>query len=156
MPEWSELEQDICYWLAGFQSANVIFRNSHQSIPGFPTDGPKSDGLLADENIIIAIEVEAGQTHPDTNTGKYWLLQSNYKQYERIILFHIYTPKFNSYGWRKELGEFFAAQMEEANVPIEYLLLDYRNSLDYGQTLSELKAIIERRIREILPMASFG
>lgn len=144
--KWIQLESDLSKWLSKFSSEKIIYKNSHQAIVGFPSDGFRSDGMLTDDNILLAIEVEAGQTHPDTNTGKYWLLY-NYKMYKKIVLFHIYTPKFDSYGWRKELAEFYIEQMK-SEVPVEYKVIDCRNSDDYDKVLSELKKKIKRKIKK--------
>jgi len=79
--------------------------------------------MLANDHILVAIEVEAGQTHPDTNTGKYWLLNVEYKLYKKTVLFHIYTPDFRSYPWRKKLSEFYVKKMS-SEVPVEYVPMD--------------------------------
>lgn len=50
------------------------------------------------------------------------------------MLFHISTPRYNSYGWGKALGEFYAKRMA-AELPFEYVLLDFRSAKDYGETL---------------------
>ncbi len=142
---WKHLEQDITNWLSSYSSDSVEFRNSYQAIVGFPSDGPRSDGMLSGKNTLIAVEIEAGQTHPDTNVGKYWLLHAKYKQYKKYILFHIYTPDFNSYGWRKKLGEFYACKMR-LEVPMDYVVLDYRKAKNYDTTLTEIKTLIQKRI----------
>jgi hypothetical protein len=115
MANWKQLEKDISKWLSTFASANIRFCNSHQAIAGFPSHGFRNDGMLANDRVLIAVEVEAGQMHPDTNVGKYWLLYAEYKQYQKIVLFHVYTPDFDSYDWRKKLGEFYARQMRESS-----------------------------------------
>ena len=76
MKKWLNFEKDLVDWLSHFSNENLKFRNSYQAIVGFPQDGFRSDGMLTDGNVLLAIEVEAGQTHPDTNVGKYWLLHS--------------------------------------------------------------------------------
>ena len=146
MSIWKHLEQDIINWLSSYSSDNIEFRNSYQAIVGFPSDGPRSDGMLSDRKTLIAVEIEAGQTHPDTNVGKYWLLHTKYMQYKKYILFHIYTPDFNSYGWRKKLGEFYASKMR-LEIPIDYVLLDYRKAANYDTTLTKIKTLIQERIQ---------
>lgn len=140
MPSWAQLEQDIGNWLGAFANDSILFRNSFQAIPGFPYDGFRSDGLLATDDTLIAIEIEASQEHPDTNVGKYWLLYDEFKKYKKIILFHIYTPAFNSYGWRLRLGKFYAEKMESV-MPLEYIFLDYRSRQlhEYADVLAEIK-----------------
>jgi len=150
--KWKQMENDLSSWLKTFTRNGIYFRNSHQAIIGFPSNGFRSDGMLTDNEVLIAIEVECGQTHPDTNTGKYWLLYKT-APYKKIILFHIYTPDFNSYGWRKKLAEFYIEQMK-SEVPIEYILLDFRNANDYHQTLMELKKNIKEKVREEFGLAN--
>ena len=74
MSKWSNLEKDLVNWLSSFAGEKLQFRNSYQAIIGFPPDGLRSDGMLTDGEVLIALEIEAGQTHPDTNIGKYWLI----------------------------------------------------------------------------------
>ena len=143
--EWLILEADIVNWLREKYSTRLQFRNSYQSIVGFPSDGFRSDGMLTDGETLLAIEIEARQTHPDTNVGKYWLLHKEHRQYQRIILFHVFTPLFDSYGWRKKLAEFYAVQMK-GEVPIEYILKDLRESPDYSVALRELKREVAAKI----------
>lgn len=147
MNQWKSLEHDVSYWLKSLSTNEVHFRNSFQAIPGFPTSGFRSDGLLANKDILVAVEIEAGQTHPDTNVGKYWLLYSEFKPYKKISLFHVYTPEFNSYGWRLRLGEFYANKMK-GEMPLEYILLDYRSRLqkDYKFVLADIKTKISQVI----------
>ncbi|MFC2065834.1 hypothetical protein ACFLUO_02065 [Chloroflexota bacterium] len=141
MSEWKKLEKDLCTWLKLLSTNELVYRNPNQAIIGFPPDGFRSDGMITDGRVLVAIEVEAGQMHPDTNVGKYWLLYNKYRKYEKIILFHIYTPDYNSYGWRKKLAEFYAGKMR-AELPFEYILMDYRSSKDYDETLDTIKESI--------------
>ena len=106
--------------------------------------------MLADNNTLLAVEVEASQTHPDTNVGKYWLLFEE-KRYNKVVLFHIYTPKFNSYPWRKRLAEFYFGKMRP-EVPLEYIVLDYRKATDYGSTLEAIKRLISVKLHEIFAL----
>ena len=125
----SDLRQDISSWLRTFASSKIWFRSPNQAIQGLPYDGFRSDGILTNGNVLVAVEIEAGQTHPDTNTGKYWLLHHTHKQYAKIVLFHIYTPDFDSYEWRKKPGEFYVERMRR-EVPIEYIPRGDYASLD--------------------------
>lgn len=143
---WSKLENDLSDWLSTFSSEWIRFRNPNQALPGLTSDGFRSDGCLTDGKVLIAIEVEVRQTHPDTNVGKYWLLQES-SPYERIILFHIYTPHFDSYEWRKKLGEFYSNKMER-EIPIEYIQLDFRNATSYDRTLGRIKKKIRAKIKK--------
>lgn len=146
MKNWINLESDLGSWLSTFAGEKLQFRNSYQAIIGFPSDGFRSDGMLTDGEVLIALEIEAGQTHPDTNVGKYWLLQSQVRAYQKIILFHVFTPKFDSYGWRKKLGEFYAARME-MEYPFRYIQIDKRSSLVYEKVVFEVECLIEEHIR---------
>lgn len=147
MPEWKTLEKDLSRWMQSLATSDeLMFRNCNQAIAGFPFDGFRSDGMITDGKTLVAIEVEAGQMHPDTNVGKYWLLYDEYKKYKKIILFHIYTPDYSSYGWRKELAEFYAEKMK-AEIPIDYVLMDFRGSENYSTTINIIKSKIRERIR---------
>lgn len=145
MANWKQLERDLSSWIKAHALPPLEYRGSFQAIPGFPSDGFKSDGLLTDGRVLLALEVEAGQNHPDTNVGKYWLL-SRYHTYERIVLFHVYTPDFNSYGWRKTLGEFYEDKMK-SEVLIDYIQLDIREAIDYDSTFSNICFKMEKRMK---------
>ncbi len=142
MDIWFELEKKIIDWLTGFSSEKIEFRNSYQAIVGFPNNGFRSDGMLTDGKTLIAVEVEAGQMHPDTNVGKYWFLYDEYPKYSKIILFHIYTPAFNSYEWRMKLASFYAGKMEK-NFPFEYRLCDYRKESSFEDVFRKIIIDIE-------------
>ena len=150
MPNWKNLEKSISDWLKNLNPGRLQFRNAYQAIVGFPFDGFRSDGMLSDDSFLLAIEVEAGQTHPDTNTSKYWLLNDRYKPYSRNVLFHIFTPDFNSYGRRKELAEFIVDKMK-SEVSLEYIQLDYRHYklADYDFVLSDVKNKITEKTKEL-------
>ena len=153
MSGWRQLEHSVSKWLSTFTSAfDLKFCNAHQAIPGFPSNGFRSDGLLTNGQVLLAVEIEAGQMHPDTNVGKYWLLYE-YKHYQKIVLFHVYTPDFNSYDWRRKLGEFYAKKMQ-FEIPIDYVLLDYRKAKDFNATLAEIKAKIGARVKQEFEVVS--
>ena len=146
--EWFTLETDIVNWLREKYSTRLQFRNSHESIVGFPPRSFKSDGMLTDGETLLAIEIESRQKHPDTNVGKYWLLHKDYRQYQKIVLFHVFTPLFDSYGWRKKLAEFYAVQMKGV-VPIEYILKVFEKGFPCNVALAELKDLITVKVEEI-------
>ena len=145
--EWTDLEKDLNGWLKDFGRGGRQYRNPNQAIIGFPWNGFKSDGMLTDDNVLLAIEIESHQKHPDTNAGKYWLLHEKHKAFSRIILFHIYTPLFTSYPWRKQLAEFYIAHMTQ--VPIEYRVLDYRKESDYARILTQIKEIVLEKLKQL-------
>jgi hypothetical protein len=125
---WYSFEERLARWLSQRESSALQFRNGYQAIPGFPSDGFRADALLTDGRTLLALEIEFKQTHPDTNVGKYWLL-ADHKLYEKVILVHIFTPGYNSYPWRKTLGEFYADRMGK-ELPFEYIQLDLRSCTD--------------------------
>jgi hypothetical protein len=86
--------------------------------------------------MLLAVEVEVSQQHPDTNVGKYWLL-ARHRQYERVVLIHVYTPAYDSYGWPKTLGAFYAEKMK-AEIPFEYVVINCRKATDVNVTLNEV------------------
>jgi hypothetical protein len=142
---WLALEKQLATWMKGFERPDLEYCAGYRRIPGFPSNGFRADGLLTDGETLLALEVEVRQTHPDTNVGKYWLLSEHHK-YKRVILFHLYTPAFNSYGWRLQLGQFYARKME-AELPFEYILLDRRGDTDIEVTFDNVTARIGARIR---------
>ena len=131
--------------MRGFERPTLSFRAGWSAIPGFPTNGFRADGVLTNSRTLLALEVEVKQTHPDTNVGKYWLL-TEHQKYERVVLFHVYTPAFNSYGWRKTLGEFYAKRMAMES-QFEYVLLDLRGATDHTAAYAEVVETMEPRIR---------
>jgi hypothetical protein len=141
---WLKFEESLAQWMGLFESPGLAFKSGRQAIPGFPSSGFRADGLLTDGKVLLALEVEVKQTHPDTNVGKYWLL-TQHQPYEKVILFHVYTPAYNSYGWRKTLGEFYASKMEK-EIPFEYHLLDMRNVIDIQHAFGEVTQKLEERI----------
>ena len=142
---WARFEHDVAEWIQSFAAPGLEFCAGRKRIPGFPSDGFRADALLTNGHNLLAVEVEVRQTHPDTNVGKYWLL-SRYQKYESVVLFHIYTPAFDSYGWRMKLGQFYAERMA-AEMPFEYVLIDVRDRKDVDTTLREVRSIVGPRIK---------
>ncbi|MBI5945227.1 MAG: hypothetical protein HY864_12725 [Chloroflexi bacterium] len=147
MDSWFDLEKRIIDWLISFSSEKIQFRNSYQAIVGFPTSGFRSDGMLTDGKILFAVEVEAGQTHPDTNVGKYWFLHDEYPKYSKIILFHIYTPAFNSYESRRKLASFYAEKMK-GSFPFDYKLFDCPKESSFEEAFRNVKSEIELTLNQ--------
>jgi hypothetical protein len=142
---WLEFETSLANWMNAFVRPGLTFTSGRQAIPGFPSSGFRADALLTNGRVLLALEVEVKQTHPDTNVGKYWLL-SEHRLYKKVVLFHVYTPAYNSYGWRKTLGEFYASKMCK-ELPFEYQLLDFRNETNTGTVFEEVTKFLEKRIR---------
>ncbi|EKO3430218.1 hypothetical protein LZT09_13830 [Vibrio fluvialis] len=141
---WFEYESLLAAWMKLFSNDNLQFTNGYTAIPGFPTNGFRADGLLTDGKVVIALEIEVKQTHPDTNVGKYWLLDK-YKSYNKVILFHVYTPPYNSYPWRMELAQFYADKMSQ-ELPFEYHLIDQRTAESVDLAFQELTQILRMAI----------
>jgi hypothetical protein len=120
----------------------LTFTSGRQCIPGFPVDGFRADAALTDGRVLVAVEVEVRQHHPDTNVGKYWLL-GRHRQYDKVILVHVYTPAYDSYGWRKSLGEFYAEKMK-AEMSFEYVVMDCRTATDVDATLEKVLGVIKQ------------
>jgi hypothetical protein len=146
MSQWQELAKELSEWLRKVVLGQLSFRGPNRAIIGFPSDGFKCDGMVTDGKTLIAIEVEAGQMHPDTNVGKYWLLNNQFRAYRKIILFHIYTPEFNSNEWCKKLANFYCDKMK-AEMPFDYVVLDYRQAVDYVATVSAIKELVKTHLK---------
>ena len=149
--DWLQLEGDVCGYLKSLVRPGLSYSGPKQCIPGFPTNGFKSDGCLTDGKSLLALEIEAAQMHQDTNIGKYWLLQT-VRPYERIALVHVFTPKFDSYAWRKQLGEFYVGQMP-CSLPLDYIQLDRRKAMDYAAVLDEVKRIVDTQVARLFDSA---
>lgn len=67
-------------------------------------------------------------------------------QYLQGYLFHVYTPEYNSYPWRLELGKFYASKMSE-ELPFEYYLLDLRQTESIDSAFDKVACAIEGKIR---------
>jgi len=148
---WLKFESLLAAWMAAYQSHNLIFKSGRQAIPGFPSSGFRADGLLTNGKVLLALEVEVKQTHPDTNVGKYWLL-SQHHRYEKIVLIHVYTPAYNSYGWRKTLGEFYAMKMEN-EIPFEYAVIDLRNETNIEHCFEVVTLELQEKIKTLFKAA---
>lgn len=142
---WLSFEASLAAWMSAFENSDLEFKSGRQAIPGFPSSGFRADGLLTNGRVLLALEVEVKQTHPDTNVGKYWLL-SEHRMYDKVVLFHVYTPAYNSYGWRKTLGEFYARKMA-TEIPFEYHIIDIRNAVGTEEAFEEVTNMIGARIR---------
>ena len=142
---WLSFEAQIAGWMKEFARSGLRFSAGRQCIPGFPSDGFRADGALTDGQTLLALEVEVRQNHPDTNVGKYWYLFEHHA-YKRVVLFHLFTPAFNSYGWHLKLGQFYADKMM-AELPFEYVLMDHRRATDIAQTFESATSLIGARIR---------
>lgn len=158
---WSALEKELNDRLKIYadKHSNLAHRGPNQSIlvetkdRARCTDGFRSDGLLRDSRNLLAIEVEVAQTHSDTNVGKYWFIQSQY-QFEKIVLFHIYTPRHDSYPQRKKLAAFYAKKMQDEGVPFEYIPITFDSSCDiaqYNHVVDDVWGRIANKINVLFP-----
>jgi len=146
---WLEFEANVASRVRELARDSLAFSAGRQCIPGYPIDGFRADAALSDGRSLLAIKVEVRQSHPDTNVGKYWLLKE-YKQYDRVMLIHVYTPAYNSYGWRKTLGEFYAKRMA-ADGGFEYILLDERQATDVKIALDTVMARVREAAADLFP-----
>ena len=48
---WKNMEKDLSDFLKTFEKNGIEFKNSYQAIIGFPSDGFRSDGMLAYKDI---------------------------------------------------------------------------------------------------------
>jgi hypothetical protein len=106
----------------------IAGRQPAVAIPGFQSNGFRADGILTDGKSLLALEVECKQSHPDTNVGKFWLLNHTHP-YRRMTLIHVFTPAYNSYGSRHALCQFYADKMN-AEFGFEYFPVDRRQVAD--------------------------
>ncbi|MDR2710328.1 MAG: hypothetical protein LBB65_03170 [Burkholderiales bacterium] len=147
LDSWASFERNVATWVKSRVRPGIEFRNGYQAIPGFPSNRFRADALLTDGRSLLAVEVELKQANPDTNVGKYWLL-SRYRQYDSVVLFHIFTPAYNSYPWRLDLGRFYAEKMQQ-ELPFEYILMDHRKADNPEATLRQIQVAIESRIQHL-------
>ena len=146
---WGDLATKLNEWLKGFaEQHGLMHRNQHQAIPGFPHNGFKSDGLVTDTDgrRIIAVEIEYGQTHPDTNVGKYWLLYEK-RRYEKLVLIHVFLHYRRRH--RRDLAKFYVEKMINSGVPIEYIVLDDICYENIDDVLSKIKSKIREEYENI-------
>jgi len=148
---WLKFESLVANWMGSYQTPDLIFKSGRQAIPGFPSSGFRADGLLTNNKVLLALEVEVRQTHPDTNVGKYWLL-SQHHQYEKVVLLHVYTPAYNSYGWRKTLGEFYAKKME-SDIAFEYIVIDLRKETSIEHCFQIVTTELQNQIEALFKKA---
>ena len=57
MTDWKQLANEISRWLNGFGRDGLQFYPC--TVPGWPGNGFKSDGILTDGRTLLALEVEA-------------------------------------------------------------------------------------------------
>jgi hypothetical protein len=149
---WLAFEVDLAKRVKAMAGTALAFSAGRQRIAGYPSDGFRADAALTDGRSLLAIEVEVRQSHPDTNVGKYWLL-TEYKRYDRVVLMHVYTPAYNSYGWRKTLGEFYARRMT-AEGEFEYILMDERRAADVATALESVMVRVRETVAELFASRS--
>jgi hypothetical protein len=90
-----------------------------------------------------------GRVQPGTpgyERGKYRLL-AQHCAYERVLLFHVYTLAFNSYGSRKALGNFYAGNMQ-VELSFEYVQFDRCLATDSDEVSEEVSSAIRPHLIE--------
>ncbi len=140
-----KLEEDIQKGLQKLVRPGREYRNPYQAI--FKLDarkGFRSDGMLACGDILIAIEIETGQRHPDTNVTKYWYLLHK-KIYRKIFLFHYYThyPKPNPS--RKELADYLTNKLRQKG-KFEIEGREIGNSENHSKVLREIMFKVRKTV----------
>lgn len=140
--KWKPLERALAHWLRNQAGDKLKFCAGFTAIPGFKSNGFRADGILTDGKSLLALEVECRQNHPDTNVGKFWLLQKTHP-YKKMILIHLFTPAYDSYGSRLELCQFYADKMT-ADFDFTYILLDRRKATDFNSVLSEVTTLLDK------------
>lgn len=150
MAFWKKLEDDLSEELRKLTEEELWYRNPYQSIIEDDQGGFRSDGCISNGEYLLAVEVEAGQPHLDTNTAEYWFIQARRHQFHKIVMLHIYTPDFNSYGSRKELADFLAEQMS-GEFDFKQHVIDYRKKSenDYPTILEETKDRVRFEFRKL-------
>src|SRR5689334_5167870 len=146
--KWTALEQALGEVLCEIASPAATFCGPYTEIPGIPESGFKSDGLLATDKRLLAVEVECKQSHPDSNVSKYWMLHARHRAYERIEVVHVFTPAYTSYPWRMKLAAFIGEQCA-ARIPLRYWQLDLRAATDYAESLATVRTLLVERAIEL-------
>ena len=139
------LEEDIQKGLQKLVRPGREYRNPHQAIFKLdPRRGFRSDGMLACGDVLIAIEIETGQRHPDTNVSKYWFLLQK-KIYKKIFLFHYYTHYLKANPSRVELADYLTKQFKEKD-KFEIVGRKIDNSENYSKVLREIISKIKETV----------
>ncbi len=141
------MERALADWLKDRAGSDLRFGAGFTAIPGFKSDGFRADGILTDGRSLLGLEIECRQNHPDTNVGKFWLLQET-RPYERMILIHLFTPAYDSYGSRLELCRFYAGKMK-ATFNFTYIMLDRRDATSFDVVFDEVVALLDEQCRSL-------
>jgi hypothetical protein len=145
--KWKPLEHALARWLRDQAGNDLSFCAGFTAIPGFKSDGFRADGILTDGKSLLGLEVECRQNHPDTNVGKFWLLQKTHP-YKKMVLIHVFTPAYDSYGSRLELCRFYAAKMK-SDFNFTYIMFDHRKATSFDAAFNEVVASLDKQYRNL-------
>ena len=104
----------------------------------------KSDFYCYKNEILVLLEIEKGQKHPNTNVLKIWpYLEENLKQ--KILLIHLFRPENEASPNRVKLCDFTGSRLERLfSKRFAYLRLDWQPKL-----LSEQIRNIDHKIKSL-------
>ncbi len=110
---------------------------------------PKADLAIKKKNgDVIAIEIEDGQPHPDTNVTKYWYMKVNFSKRKHLTIIQIFSPRYKKdYQSRVELCRFVAKRMKQ-DYPTTFKYIPEHFSGDKWGL--EAEKFIKNELREIL------
>jgi hypothetical protein len=101
----------------------------------------------------LFIEIEEGQTHPDTNVTKYWNWMEKENIKDKIILIQVFGSKFydNNYRSRAILCDFIARKIKESNPNFLYISIPKETQHKYSENwqISELFDEVKKKIGEV-------
>lgn len=113
MGRQGDLERELTNLLKGMDEGS--YTSPSTAFPGQKVAMAfKSDGMLLTESRALVLEVEVGQTHPDTNVGKYWpLLEMEADPLERLVLVHVIASRRSNVS-RLALAQFYVDKMKQS------------------------------------------
>ena len=112
---------------------------------------PKADiGIKKKNGEIIAVEIEIGQTHPDTNVSKYWRMKYRFTKGKKLTLIQVFGPRYeNDYQSRTDLAEFIAKRMiQDYGKTFEYVRQERPFSGDGWER--SMEDFIKEEIRKVI------
>jgi len=103
MHTWSQLEKDLVVWLRNESAAcGLTSRGSCDALIGCPCDGFQIDGMVTSDErpTLVALEIEAMQTHPNTSVAEYWQLASEFLKWDKTAVAEDYWKEYKPF-WAK-------------------------------------------------------
>ena len=122
------------------ESVGIVVHNQEYKLNGWGN----ADLYYFQEDILVLIEIEKGQKHPNTNVIKVWpYLEENPDK--KILLIQLIHPNNKAPKNRLALCRFFALRMQEEFAPrFRYIQVNLSEV-----TSASLKANIDRKIKEL-------